>query len=597
MSSNRAHSVNIALLALPWQLYDNASIQLGVLTAYLRESGFQIDAFHLYQEFFQYLDPEVYYCIHSSSSGEAVFAALLYPERKNAIIQALENVTNRKIDIDSVLGACNHFIQDAKNKIDWFSYDLVGFSTSHEQLMSSLVLAKEVKRTNASALVVFGGALIDRRHAEELLKEYQFIDVVCFGEGERTLFELASQIRNRKLLSLGKIPGIAWRIADSNVFSSEQRDCIQELDTLPYPDYSDLFRGTYGNSISTVPRLATEIARGCSWGKCEFCNLSIQWGGCFRRKSDERVALEIDHLVTKYRSSRVIYSDTNVSHFASAFTNLASKKLGLDAFAEVSAHLSRNDFVAIRSSGVRSIQVGIESFSNKVLKQFKKGTTVFKNLELLKWCSQLGVQVGYNIIINYPGETQEDVEENFRVMQYAKYYSPPSLIDFSLSYNSPAFLSKESHNIADWEVPDFYKNVYPKYVLEKFAPLILLWMKPISIEKRNTDWSKVYAFVDKWRGLGSNNSNQNKLTYRDSGEFLLVNEYQSRGNLGRTWRLEGISRKIYLECDSESRSVPELMKTLGVHRSAIVGVLETIHTQGILFYSQGKALSLAYMQI
>ena len=44
----------------------------------------------------------------------------------------------------------------------------------------------------------------------------------------------------------------------------------------------------------------------------------------------------------------------------------------------------------LRDAGVTTIQPGIESFSDRVLKLMKKGVTGLQNIQLLKWCKEIG---------------------------------------------------------------------------------------------------------------------------------------------------------------------------------------------------------------
>ena len=46
--------------------------------------------------------------------------------------------------------------------------------------------------------------------------------------------------------------------------------------------------------------------------------------------------------------------------------------------------------------------------STHVLKLMRKGTSMLQNLRLLKWCRYYGIEVAWNLIWGFPGETEED---------------------------------------------------------------------------------------------------------------------------------------------------------------------------------------------
>ena len=59
-------------------------------------------------------------------------------------------------------------------------------------------------------------------------------------------------------------------------------------------------------------------------------------------------------------------------------------------------------------AGVRSIQPGIESFSDSVLRLMRKGVTGLQNVQLLKWCRELGLRPYWNLLWGFPGEDPQE---------------------------------------------------------------------------------------------------------------------------------------------------------------------------------------------
>ena len=89
---------------------------------------------------------------------------------------------------------------------------------------------------------------------------------------------------------------------------------------------------------------------------------------------------------------------------------LAAAKLDVEFFWEVKANLTHEQVHLLRNAGVKQVQPGIESFSDRVLKIMRKGVTAFRNVELLKWCKEYGVKPYWNLLYGFPGETVEDYE-------------------------------------------------------------------------------------------------------------------------------------------------------------------------------------------
>src|SRR5262249_59991911 len=77
---------------------------------------------------------------------------------------------------------------------------------------------------------------------------------------------------------------------------------------------------------------------------------------------------------------------------------------GLELFYEVKSNLTKASLAAMRAAGVTWIQPGIESLSNLTLQVMGKGTTAIQNIQLLRWCAELGVKPSWNILYGFPGE-------------------------------------------------------------------------------------------------------------------------------------------------------------------------------------------------
>ncbi len=78
----------VALVSVPWPLYDHPSIQLGCLKGFLRNRipDQKIDAFHFYLQVAEAIGYEVYQAVSERSRvAESVYAALLFPERTEGI--------------------------------------------------------------------------------------------------------------------------------------------------------------------------------------------------------------------------------------------------------------------------------------------------------------------------------------------------------------------------------------------------------------------------------------------------------------------------------------------------------------------------------
>jgi hypothetical protein len=131
------------------------------------------------------------------------------------------------------------FLQAAAREILGMRPRIVGFSTVFQQNVASLVLAKILKTTDPSLIIVFGGDNCDGVMGAALHEAFPWVDVVVRGEGERILVELAKDV-------IAGVPirshaGLCHRVDGRSVaIPLEERPTVP-IDDVPSPRYDEYF--------------------------------------------------------------------------------------------------------------------------------------------------------------------------------------------------------------------------------------------------------------------------------------------------------------------------------------------------------------------
>lgn len=262
--------------------------------------------------------------------------------------------------------------------------------------------------------VVVGGPE-PANYAEEYLE--RGADVVVVGEGELTLAALIPHLARFGPQNMGHIQGIVYREDEADFVYTQPRPQIPELDEMPFPDrdaidipeYVNVWRKHHGSgSVSLI------TARGCPY-KCKWCSHAV-FGYTHRRRSVENVANELELILGAYQPDMVWYADDvfTINHRWLYAYERELKRRDLHAPFETISREDRLNEKVVRTLaelGCYRLWLGAESGSQRILDAMQRQIDAQRTREMAQLLGQYGIEVGMFIMLGYPGETLEDIEE------------------------------------------------------------------------------------------------------------------------------------------------------------------------------------------
>lgn len=272
------------------------------------------------------------------------------------------------------------------------------------------ILAKTIKSRLPDILTVVGGAGVSR--FESFLGTCRDVDVVVLGEGERTFSELAARFDGTTTSLLGTT-GARVR-TDSGLLSElGPRPPVAFLDTLAPPQYACLPLSSYPQHLYGHPVMPVVGSRGCI-ASCSFCGERAHWGGLYREHSPERIVAEIAFLAAAAPTPFIRFNDSllnaDVTRLERICDLLIRSDLQVQWLANCRVHSSMTNRVTskMRQAGCIAVWYGIESGALAVLRRMRKGIRLEVAADVLRATSASGLLVGVFIIVNFPGETDDD---------------------------------------------------------------------------------------------------------------------------------------------------------------------------------------------
>jgi anaerobic magnesium-protoporphyrin IX monomethyl ester cyclase len=312
----------------------------------------------------------------------------------------------------------------------------VGFSCYDSNLYVCALVARAIKRRAPSMPILIGGPSATFS-SEKILMRHPEFDIAVRSYGEETAAELCNMLPN--LIDLSTIDGITWRTSSGEVCRNTDRILPKrgsngEAPTVPKA--LDQFPDPYLTGaipFSRLPDIGTITSRGCSF-PCTFCNFAAMSARKVREHSIERVLDILDaasrwaHSEIPGRSLRVSINDDNFSINVRRMRWLLQEierrryeNLHLWAEMRVDA-LQASDFALMARAGLREINIGLDTASERVVRSAKKiaigrnggGSFVRERQYISSIAAAVrsaqteGIDVCLSIILGLPGEELQD---------------------------------------------------------------------------------------------------------------------------------------------------------------------------------------------
>ena len=335
----------------------------------------------------------------------------------------MKTLTNRPVlDIDDddihFKKTTRSAVNDFRVAVNDFQPDLIAVSCTETTFLRGIKIIDETKDLGIKN--IFGGVF--PTFAPELVMQHQSVDMVCVGEGENTIIDLANSISNKEDYS--NITNIWMRKNDGTIIKNSISRPV-DIDKLPPLTDVGLFgeKRFYRPMGGKIRRLLpVETHRGCPY-TCAFCNSPGQnrlYGdgdflkgmSFFRKKSMDLVKEEIENHIKNHNVEYVYFwadtflawSDKEFDEFIKMYSDI---KLPYWCQTRIET-VDEEKFRRMKDVGLDRITFGLEhgneDFRRDVVKREYSNEDAIEKIKIVE---KICITFSINNIIGFPDETRE----------------------------------------------------------------------------------------------------------------------------------------------------------------------------------------------
>ena len=605
--------MDILFAVMPFADINRPAIGVSLLKAGVERRGFSASVEYFCLPLAEQIGGDLYgYIVNTlgsdSMAGEWFFADVVFddkiPHEREYITKMLSRYAADEGWRERVLQARKvrrEFVQQCADRIRELKPRVVGFTTTFHQTCACLAVARRLKEMPDPPIIIFGGGNCEGEMGLQMIRSFPWIDYVSTGEADISLPLLLERILREG--SDEPVPGMLKRGRDTELSWPEP---VEEMDSLPVPDFSEYYARLDASPLKEMitPCLLIQTARGCWWGAkqhCTFCGLNGDMMA-FRSKSPERVFDELKFLSETYGRKRIDCVDNilEMRYVNTLFPRLRDSGLGIELFYEVKSNLRYEQLTTLYAGGLRGIQPGIESFSNEILRLMKKGCTGLQNIQLLRWCAEVGIEAAYNILTGFPNESPSEYERMGELAPLLCHLQPPVVVSpIRLDRFSPFYMRPAEFGLTRLRPTVSYYYVFP---LGRRELSRLAYFFDYDYE----DGRKPRVYVDvlrdivnrKWWDMWFKQPQEERPRLDAHCDDRTVQITDTRPEaVAESHRLEGLAAELYLHCDS-AKSLTSLQREFAAKADAadILKKLEELVASKLMIEMEGQYLSLAVMR-
>ncbi|HET7898786.1 MAG TPA: radical SAM protein, partial [Flavisolibacter sp.] len=197
------------------------------------------------------------------------------------------------------------------------------------------------------------------------------------------------------------------------------------------PDYSDLYLDQYISAIEVANPMHSlwsdgrwnklTMAHGCYWGKCTFCDISLDYIKNYEPVAASLIVDRMEELVAKTGQNGFHFVDEAAppALMKAVAIEIIRRRLVVSWWANVRFEKSftRDLCLLLQASGCIAVSGGLEVASDRLLKLINKGITVAQVARVCKHFTEAGIMVHAYLMYGFPTQTAQETIDSLEMVR------------------------------------------------------------------------------------------------------------------------------------------------------------------------------------
>ena len=297
-------------------------------------------------------------------------------------------------------------------------------------LYTSLRCGQWIKKNHPHIKVAMGGgfANTELRSLTET-RVFEFYDFITLDDGEAPLEILFEHIQGKKEKAELKR---CFTLEEGVVKYINNAACADyKQGQVGTPDYDGLLLDKYISVIEVTNPMHSlwsdgrwnklTMAHGCYWGKCTFCDISLDYIKNYEPITASLLADRMEEMIAKTGQNGFHFVDEAAppSLMKALAIEIIRRKLVVSWWANVRFEKSFTQDLCqlLKASGCIAVSGGLEVASDRLLQLIQKGITVSQVAKVSKHFTEAGIMVHAYLMYGFPTQTVQETVDSLEMVR------------------------------------------------------------------------------------------------------------------------------------------------------------------------------------
>jgi radical SAM superfamily enzyme YgiQ (UPF0313 family) len=326
----------------------------------------------------------------------------------------------------------DHILIDLlQKKMETLQPQLVAISVPFPgNLYTSLRAGQWIKKNYPNTKIVMGGGFANTElRSLSDPRVFEFYDFITLDDGEAPIEQLIHHLDGNKSREELKrtftlVDGVVTYINNSACMDYKQGQ-------VGTPDYSDFFLDQYISAIEVINPMHSlwsdgrwnklTMAHGCYWGKCTFCDISLDYIKNYEPLTASLLVDRMEEMIAQTGQTGFHFVDEAAppSLMKSLAIEIIRRKLVVSWWTNVRFEKSftRDLCLLLKASGCIAISGGLEVASDRLLQLINKGITVAQVAKVNQHFTEAGIMVHAYLMYGFPTQTPQETIDSLEMVR------------------------------------------------------------------------------------------------------------------------------------------------------------------------------------